>query len=357
MRRNFNATSKWNVFSRAGYFFSRDRRVRREVQRRLEAERNNPRPFTMGIDDEELTAAADRHAGDATLVTETITLAPVFQAEVDRIASEYIDINRVPPMTEDELRQQFNHIVSQDPAFRGRNMDERFFSTNVLRVLDARRAERQLNSALNNAFQYQFDHYNEPNPTPPIETSYTQLYQQVSAYVRNFGRDPVFRAQLDTLLAGVSDGQRLDRGRLDTYLRHVNGCARLCINNARLQIDMITTGRGAYEIRPENTGRHHSRTTRVGEWMDRHRRLTMGGIIGASALTAIATAGIGGVVMGASVGGLISTGTSAGLIGGANYFKKKAHYTKEVDEYEKRNAMNHQAEEATMQHWRDVART
>jgi hypothetical protein len=239
LRRNFNTTSKWNIFSRLGYYFSRDKRVRREFQRRLEAERNNPRPFTMGTDDEELTAAADRHAGDTTLATETITLDPIFQAEVDRLASEYIDANRVPPMTDDELKQQFNHVVSQDPAFGGRNMDERFFSTNILRVLQAKRAESRLDRAVNDVLQYQFDHPGDPT----VNTNYTQLYHQVSQYVRDFGRDPVFRAELDTLLYGTSNGQALDRGKLTTYLNHINGCARLRINNARLQINMITTGR------------------------------------------------------------------------------------------------------------------
>ena len=52
--------------------------------------------------------------------------------------------------------------------------------------------------------------------------------------------------------------------------------------------------------------------------------------------------------------GLITTGATSTLIGGTNYFKKKAHYTKEVDEYEKRNAMNHQAEAETMQRWTDI---
>ena len=57
---------------------------------------------------------------------------------------------------------------------------------------------------------------------------------------------------------------------------------------------MITTGRGAYEIRSENTGRHNSRTTRVGEWMGRHRRVTIAGLSAAS----IATVGLGGVALG-----------------------------------------------------------
>jgi hypothetical protein len=323
--------------------------VRKETAKRLEAEKNNPRPFTMGAGDDELTAAADRHAGDTTLATETVTLDPMFQAEVDRIAGQYI--SQVPPMTDDELKSQFNHIVSQDPVFRGRNMDERFFSTNILRVLQAKKAESRLDRAINDVLQFQFD-----NPgNPAINTNYTQLYHQVSQYVRDFGRDPIFRAELDTLLSGVSDGQTLDRGRLIHYLNHINGCARLRINNARLQVDMITTGKGAYEIKTENTGRHHSRTTKVGQWMDKHRWATAGILVAASAGTALLTAGVGGAVMGASVGGLISTGVGSGLIGATNYFKKKSHYTKEVDEYEKRNAMNHQAEEVTMQRHRDIA--
>jgi hypothetical protein len=351
IRQKFNAVSKRNVLSRLGYFMSRDRRVRKETEKRLEAEKNNSRPFTMNDPaDNELTAAADRHAGDTTLATNTITLDPVFQAEIDRLASEYIDPARVPLMADNELKTQFNYVISQDPAFRGANFTEKFFSTNILRVLQAKRAERELDIAVNKALELQF---NEPT-NPAVELNYTKLYHKVSEYVRNFGRDPVFRAELDNLLSGVSDGQTLDRRRLANYLNHINGCARLRINNARLQIDMITEGKGAYEIRPEHTGRHRSRTTKVGAWMDKHRWITTGGIVGVSALTAIATAGIGGVLMGASVGGLISTGVGSGLIGATNYFKKKAHYTKEVDEYEKRNAMNHQAEAATMQHRRDI---
>jgi hypothetical protein len=240
IRQRFNATSRWKILERARYFISRERRVRRETARRLENERNNSRPFTMSDDaDNELTAAADRHARDATLATETITLDPIFQADVDRLANEYIDANREPPMEDRDFKQQFNDIISQDPAFGGRNMDERFFSTNILNVLQAKRAESALDREVNDVLEAQFIDPNDPN----INTNYTQLYHRVSEYVRNFGRDPVFRAELDTLLLGVSDGQMLDRGRLANYLNHINSCARLRINNARLQIDMITTGR------------------------------------------------------------------------------------------------------------------
>ena len=52
--------------------------------------------------------------------------------------------------------------------------------------------------------------------------------------------------------------------------------------------------------------------------------------------------------------GFVTSAFSSGLIGATNYFKKKSHYTKEVDEYEKRNAMNHQEEERIMQKWKDI---
>lgn len=324
LRNEYNNTSRWNIFRKAGLWLSRRNRRRRMIQEEMDNVHDDV--FTRDHRDVELTSASDRHEleDNKNLNRSDKTADYAFNIpQINELCRNYIRWY----VTQDQFQQEFNEIVRNNTDIQNalHLWDMRHISSNILYKLDQ---ERDMMQFVQDISTMQFDNL-------------TQIRQKINrAMLQWYMTQELWNESLRLI-------DNWDTEQLSLLFRQQKVIRQNMINNLEIRLWVLANSRSAYSI--DNTDREDSLIYRGGHTLDR--------IPWRLKVTWFAGLSLGAWLLGGPLwlwivwSSALATWVSSTLVWVSNFFKKWSHYTKEQNTHEKNLTTDNQATTRKIQQW------
>lgn len=157
-----------------------------------------------------------------------------------------------------------------------------------------------------------------------------QVEEKIEDFLKTYQKNPDFLKTIRPDLASKNSEK------LKTYLRHEHAKRVLALNNLKMNLNVFTDKKSAYQI--DNSDREKGRAYSLGKKIDaRPWWAQTAGFTGGGLLLGLTGGALGLGVIGSSI---LVTWWVAGMTGFKNYIKKRTHYTKEQNTHEKNMTRN-----------------
>ena len=157
-----------------------------------------------------------------------------------------------------------------------------------------------------------------------------QVEEKIEDFLKTYQKNPDFLKTIRPDLASKNSEK------LKTYLRHEQTKRVLALNNLKMNLNVFTDKKAAYQI--DNSDREKWWVYKLGKKIDKLPRWAQtAGFTGSGLLLGLTGGALGLGIVGSS---MLVTGWVAGMTGFKNYIKKWTHYTKEQNTHEKNMTRN-----------------
>lgn len=337
LRDKYKNLGRYNIPQRAYLFLSRWAKRKRMIKEKMDALTGKAFSGIQSLD-EKTGDASDRHELELQHKLDSVEKAnrvSIQNVQVNDLCKEYLKWT----ISDTQFQTQFNTIVDADANIQTILQWQKITHiwTNILEKLKQQKARITLNTFVEKEFStYLVD---------SDQTHINAINTQVTNYIKQYQVNPEFMGDYQDAINNIPWA----KNKLEQYLKHQSAIMNMQISNVKMNIDILTKGKSAYQI--DNKDRNKWLWYKIGHALDKLPRwVQTGWFIWLSVWTGILTGWLGAVAAAA-----ITTWVSASAVWGMNALKKRTHYTKEQHTHEKNVVTDYRNEQARLQEWQNRA--
>ena len=310
IKEKYNKLSKYNLWGKAKFFLMRGIMRDKKIKQQMKDAKNWP--FS---NDKELNSELGKGVNRQELET-------LFSGEnSERQIKDIPELNKAcisfirGELSETSFQAFFTALIqNKKKEFWIQDID--YLGTNILEKLRFEKA--------------QFELVNELAKDLETGADTTAIEKKIEDFLKSYQRNPDFLKTIRSDLANKNNEQ------LKNYFRHEHAKRVLALNNLKMNLNVFTNKKSAYQI--DNSDREKGRSYSLGKKIDALPWWAQtAGFTGGGLLLGLTGGALGLGVIGSSA---LVTWWVAGMTGFKNYIKKRTHYTKEQNTHEKNMTRN-----------------
>ena len=310
IKEKYNKLSKYNLWEKAKFFLMRGIMRDKKIKQQMKDAKNWP--FS---NDKELNSELGKGVNRQELET-------LFSGEnSERQIKDIPELNKAcisflrGELSETSFQAFFTALIqNKKKEFWIQDID--YLGTNILEKLRFEKA--------------QFELVNELAKDLETGADTTAIEKKIEDFLKSYQRNPDFLKTIRSDLANKNNEQ------LKNYFRHEHAKRVLALNNLKMNLNVFTNKKSAYQI--DNSDREKGRSYSLGKKIDALPWWAQtAGFTGGGLLLGLTGGALGLGVIGSSA---LVTWWVAGMTGFKNYIKKRTHYTKEQNTHEKNMTRN-----------------